>query len=65
MENIILMCAAGTALIICLTATFLAARKAVSNKPIKPIYKHPMANMQEGEIPIDDAIKYLKLVNLD
>ena len=41
MENIILMCAAGTALVICLTATFLVARKAVNNHPIKPICQLP------------------------
>lgn len=64
MENIILMCAAGTALVICLTATFLAARKSVNNHPIRPTYKQTIPDVQEGEIPIDDAVKYLKLTNL-
>ena len=61
MENVILICVAGAALAICLVATFIAAHRVVNKTP--NIGKQ--RNVQEGEIPIDDVVKYLKLTNLD
>ena len=61
MENVILICVSGIALIICLITTFAIAYRVVNKTP--NIAKQH--RVQEGEMPIDDAIRFLRLTNLD